>query len=268
VGRSYPVATDERSAAIYLRQAYYVRQPYFFAVLTMAPKSKAQKVVSATAAPASGVAGAPEVAPGSGAAQPAPGSPGQVQTVQRLAKLALGKNAKKETATAKPAIVVHDSPAASDGAGPAASDGPGAAASDGPGRAASAGPVATQENEAGAEEKKDVETKKGDEKEGDKKDKRGKAEKKDKKAKGEKSDKKLKKGNKEKSDKKDKKEKKEKKQKRRKCDDEDSSLETPRIGKREEDTQHDSDSSEVYYMSRVCIFGYTKKIRSAGVRFI
>ena len=64
-----------------------------------------------------------------------------------------------------------------------------------------------------------------------------------------------KKGNKEKSDKKDKKEKKEKKQQIRKCDD-------------EEDTEHDSDSTQVYYMSRVCIFGYTKKNRSAGVRFI
>ena len=71
--------------------------------------------------------------------------------------------------------------------------------------------------------------------------------------------------------------KKEKKKRQRESEDErgdDSSAEgprpvnpgTPKIGRLDEATQHDSES-EVYYMSRVCIFGYTIK-KSVGVRFI
>ena len=34
--------------------------------------------------------------------------------------------------------------------------------------------------------------------------------------------------------------------------------------KRDDATEHDSESSEVYYMSRVCIFGYAKIISVGG----
>jgi len=214
----------------------------FFAFRTMAPKKTAVKV-----APASGVSAA------------APDSPQTVQNEGRLAKIAAGKHTQTQAAPGMPAILVADSPAAADGLGPAASESPGPAAS--------AGPSASQKDEACVKEKKDEETKKRDAKEADQnEDKKSKSDKKDKKGieekndKNDKSDKREKTDNKDKSDKKEQKDK--KKQKKRKAEDEagDNSSEellTPRIGKREEDTQADSES-EVCYMSRVCILGYTK----------
>ena len=137
-----------------------------------------------------------KVAPASGVSAAAPDSPQTVQNEGRLAKIAAGKHTQTQAAPGMPAILVADSPADPDGPGPAASDGAGPAAS--------AVPDATQKNEAGAEEKKDEETKKRDAKEGDQnEDKKGKADKKEKKNKADKSDQKEQKQHKEKGDKKD-----------------------------------------------------------------